>query len=190
MGAPVGGALGGTALVAILLLALCYHRRNRRRKTTQVAPILEGPNDAEGPGSSQPVPGSPPANGSARPASLVSTLPRSPPEVAELHQRHVITTPLSSDVQSLGGGSQLISPYTVDPVVTERRLSTGQVEFVHDLYRMNVPAPAIADVMDRMLREGEGSVAGSIASGDSIARRNYAQVTPEVSPPSYDFKLS
>jgi hypothetical protein len=174
------------------MLGICYCRQRAHRKVKQDVRDLQGPDDSEWPASSHSVPGTvvPYANDNRRSFSLEPALP--PSQMGELHQQHAVITPFSLDTRSLEDG-QSFSARTAEPTVTENRLSTGQVEFVHDLYRMNVPAPAIADVMDRMLREGEGSVSGNIKrKGTTVTRRTLDDklrlVNPEVSPPSYDYK--
>jgi hypothetical protein len=107
---------------------MCYCHPSLRPKAKEEVDDFQEAEDSEWPEPSHPVPG--------------TVVP------------FTNTTPFSLDARSMSDG-QFIATRTIEPTATEKRLSTGQVEFVHDLYRMNIPAPAIADVMDRMLREGK-----------------------------------
>jgi hypothetical protein len=61
----------------------------------------------------------------------------------------------------------------------QQTLSEEQVDFVAGLYRQGIPAPEVARIVERMLREGgSGPVEGS--SSGAVARN--------AAPPEYDFK--
>lgn len=57
-------------------------------------------------------------------------------------------------------------------------LTDEQVDFVNSLHRRNIPASAIARIMERMLNGGDTDVAGGVEGMD---------VGMDQAPPSYDF---
>jgi hypothetical protein len=58
------------------------------------------------------------------------------------------------------------------------QLTDEQADFVTNLHRDNVPASAIARVVDRMLRDGRSRVVGERLVDDDVERQ---------APPSCDF---
>ena len=73
------------------------------------------------------------------------------------------------------------SPRIPQPNASSNELSDEQAGFVHDLYDMNVPAPAIASVINEMVRRRDGSGGGSgagVVPGTTWSRHE--------EPPSYN----
>jgi len=62
-------------------------------------------------------------------------------------------------------------------------LTTEQADFVHTLYSHNVPAPAIARVMERMMGRGEAGASGENPASVSSLRRENTNAT--IAPPRY-----
>jgi hypothetical protein len=76
------------------------------------------------------------------------------------------------------------------PITAGSGLSAGQAEFVHDLYRMNVPSTAVAGVISRMLQEDASSPTTVFAS-TRTDDDDYIQLVPppnpkDAPPPTYE----
>jgi hypothetical protein len=76
--------------------------------------------------------------------------------------------------QNIGEISQ--PPVSSRPDAASNPLTDEQTEFVHNLYNLSVPVPAIAGVINRLIR-------GNESGGGSNSR-----VTSTPRPPEYDFK--
>jgi len=56
-------------------------------------------------------------------------------------------------------------------------MTDEQVEFVHTLYSHHIPAPAIARVMERMVRSEMDPPGGNIAGASGVSRRDTIMTT-------------
>jgi hypothetical protein len=109
------------------------------------------------------------------------------PQTPIANPPHPVFPATSAPTHSSSGSSP--SPSATNPGIPPRpgtrspsadHLTDEQADFITRLYDLNVPAPAIASVIERMIRrEGRtGEGAGASASGRE----------PEGGPPHYDFK--
>jgi hypothetical protein len=87
--------------------------------------------------------------------------------------------------------SSIRSPFSSAP--TERNTNAGQqslseeqATFIQSLYDNNVPAPAIASIINRMIQSRQGGGEGS-GEGSTVTSAEFARVGMP-SPPEYDFK--
>jgi len=203
VGAVVGGVVGGLAVIAAIIVALVCFRRRRRapivletgRNFTSFDPYEGGP---------QPQPTPQPVMTYGRASSLhgSTTLlhPPSPWSNISAQQSYNLQSESPSTCVSVVGSmpqtnvadcddvrSNATSSPTKDlrlslqPQVTNgspsNQLTNEQVNFVHDLYSHNIPGPAIARVMERIMG---GQEAGG--PGGGLTRGN---TTATMEPPSY-----
>lgn len=120
---------------------------------------------------SQPVPGSPLA-------TISSSYPRPPRSNTSMNS---ISRRPSHFAAESAGAFPLVPTRTSEPssplrtIGRDVRLSDGQVDLLNDLYRRNIPASAIARIMERMLQGGDEGAGSEVGS-------DYQP------PPSYDYK--
>ena len=91
---------------------------------------------------------------------------------------HVSTSP----TRSLSRPIPLVSrPASQEDITALDQLTNEQAAYVQNMYSLNVPAPAIALVVERMVQEGE-TRAGESSTGSAVVRRGNSAATM---PPSY-----
>jgi len=204
VGAAVGGSLAGLAIVATIFFALVYFRRKRRAMlATGAEPNYRPFNTSKASLRTprpfiaySPVPSSPntttPLHPSSKnfglghnlhPESLSSSdpsiLPMSQTTIADSGLRSSnMTSPESSTKDPNPSADMPSSPHASS---SANELSNEQVDFIHTLYSHNIPAPAIARVMERMIEGQEVGAPDDFTSGLSHASTS-ATIAP---PPTY-----
>lgn len=179
VGAAVGGTLAALVVIAMGFLFLLYFRRRRASRVveTEPNPMPFDTVDAGGQPryAPQPLMGTTPN----RHSSIISAYGYNSqsPESPSSGDFLIPSIPLTNNVDpgdERSNATSFKSPMT---------LTTEQVDFVHTLYSHNIPAPAVARVMERMMGRGEaGASVGNPAGVSGLGRQN-TNVTME--PPRY-----
>jgi len=202
-GAIAGGVVGGIAVITAVVVALLFCRRKPRPVEFNEQPTVMPFSQYN---VEQPPPVPPPrqntmANVSTSAPPVSATSPYlSGVSNNSTSQQQSPTSPSSADFlmgrsispSSQGGDSHIDGTLSwrpgppsnaPAPSSSSNQLNDEQAGYVQNLYSLNVPAPAIAVVVDRMLREGRTHTLPAESSdfGGDFKR----QVTTVANPPRY-----
>jgi hypothetical protein len=204
--AAAGGAVGGLAIVAILILAIFHCRRQRKQLQSQSAnPEVTTPSFI-----AQSIPAPPyaavpflaTAASNVRPSAagsspdrrtttdaIVTTASASPEPLSQASavptgsrkSRDARQSTASATITASGGPRPLSQASVVPASVVPAQLTDEQADFINNLHLHNVPTGAIARVMERMLAGRDPGVIGSgsqtrVVDNDAFSR----------APPSYE----
>jgi len=194
----VGGSIGGLVAVAAVIYALKCWRKSPSTEEfdTQIHATPFDPDDVR-PQAPQPnmeyvpvsslysttlhpgeAPNNTPLHGhsNASPsADFVSPIDAANPD----SERHSSLSSQGKDPNF--GGAFSLRPDSPDDGIIPNQLTNEQAAYVQSMYSLNIPAPAMAVVVERMLQEGGRTGESSI--GSSGIRRGHSTATM---PPSYE----
>jgi hypothetical protein len=214
IGAAVGGAVGGVAVIAVVIHLLRSSRgKTRARDVVEIDPDPKSTVYDDGAAPFTIVPTLSPLTMTPAesrtmtptnftPPSLLpgKTVPTLFPSATTPAESPTMTPPSLTLPPTLPGKTAPTllpssvtpaEPHTMTPAslsptcpntaIGNSELSQEQAQFVHSLYVFDVPAPAIASVINTMvrMRDEHGDGPGSIVPG---------RMSPDEEPPNYDFK--
>ena len=198
VGPVVGGIIGGLVAIAVIVFVLKFRRKTPSPEEfdTTIHTTPFDPDDAR-PQASQPdmthvpvsslysttlYPGQasnnipPRQNSNASPSADFFT----PIDAANLDsERHGLSPSQGKDT-NFGGATFSPGPDFLDDEIVPNQLTNEQAAYVQSMYSHNVPVPAMAVVVERMLQEGRRTGESSI--GSAGVRRGHTTATM---PPSY-----
>jgi len=206
VGAAVGGTLAALVVIAIGFLFFLYFRRRRASRVMETEPnrmpfdtVNAG---AQPPHAPQPFMTYSPTTPNQH-SSIISSYgqnsqsPESPssgdfliPSMPstnnvdsgdERSNARSFESPMKDPSYSSGLAYRSSSPHSTSGN-SGNQLTTEQADFVHTLYSHNIPAPAIARVMESMIGRGEAGTSGENPAGVSGLGRENTNVTM---PPRY-----
>jgi hypothetical protein len=213
-GAIAGGVVGGIAVIAAVAAALMFRRRKKSLPdkiiSTHVVPFdsfnsFDGnappsppshPNTMANASTSSPLLSSTPYTGRASRFGARQQQNSTPPSSADLliqgrstNARDAPGRPSTSSSQgddSHVDGALLwrSGPSSEAAASSSSQLTDEQATYVQTLYSLNVPAPAIALVVERMLREGGTPAPAAESSNPSVDIKHVHLST--TSPPRYE----
>lgn len=184
----VGGTLAGLAVVAIFFFALMYCRKKRRLQlVTEIEPN-HMPFNAFNPG--LPSPHIPQPAMSYTPTSYIFNT-TTPPDPQLPSNTTSAQNSYNSQPALPSSGTFLIPPThgtdgrsnTTFSAAAGNRPTNEQMDFAHTLYNHNIPAPAIAHMMEKMVGGNEVCIPdGHPSTGSGVSRRD---TTATKAPPVY-----
>jgi hypothetical protein len=165
-GAIVGGVVGGLAVIVAVIFSLLFCRR--REANSVEAKLFDGKDNPVVPGPMHSV-----TTGVVNGTVLTSD---------STNEFQIAAAPSTGSAVLRSPTTSQISTFPSTSPVPHRRdlsqLTDEQVDFVNNLHRNNVPASAVARVIERMLAGGEyETVDDALKSGDMRSG----------GPPGYDF---
>lgn len=198
VGPAVGGALGGVALISIIIFTLFYMlRRTRRREAVDIDPVPNVAMSESDANRTNGVRASRLSSSHDMPASFAADAPLIPPTdqspplpppktTASPQPHSASAAPVASSSSippTVGTTSPFIGtlPSTNHP--TENHLTPAEAQFLHGLYSRGIPPGEIADMMNVMRERREGSSRPRASSHRVPA----SEPESDPSPPVYDF---